>query len=694
MTVEPASRTEGGASKLRVAVWVLHVALPLLGLWLLLAQPDLDVAWEDHLWHFWLVGVVAAINAVLGLRISEAARRHDDARLFVVGLAFLASAGFFGLHALATPTVLLTGANAGFQVASPVGLVVFAALAAVSALDLSGPTGEAIMRRQPLLQWAVIGLLGAWAAVSLAGLPPLDAALDAEQARGPAALLTIAGVPLYGFAAGRYVALYRRRPSVMLISLITAFVLLAEALAAMPLARAWAASWWAWHVLMLAAFGFIAYSAHVQYRREGGGTALFNAISLRETVRRIREEHAQALEELVEAMRAQAETGAPDAVHPTAARLADRFGLTEGQVEVLERAAEALAGEREQTARLAALVALGRESRVMLDEEALLGRALDLSGGVFRADRLGIRLVQGGRLRPLRGDGTPARAAAEAAQRLETIEGSEGEERVLAFPLTVKDRAAGVLEVRRRGRGFHERERSVLESLAVQLSIALENVRLYAQIDALFRQYLSPDVATALLADPDQASLGGGLTEVTVLFGDLRGFTSFSERTDPGAVVELLNAYFGAAVPLVLARGGTVDKFVGDAIMALWGAPTRQLDHARRAAAAALAIQGAIEDLPGDPDRPRFRIGINTGTALVGNIGSDELRNYTAIGDTVNLASRLQELAEPGRIAIGEATLQALGEGAVVEPLGEVRVKGREAPVRAYLLEDLLTGPG
>jgi class 3 adenylate cyclase len=248
-----------------------------------------------------------------------------------------------------------------------------------------------------------------------------------------------------------------------------------------------------------------------------------------------------------------------------------------------------------------------------------------------------------------------------------------------------------VLEVQRRGRTFVERDRSVLQSLASQLSIAVENARLYRQIDDLFRQYMSPDVATALLADPTQAALGGGLVDITVLFADLRGFTSFSERTSPEAVIAMLNRYFGIAVPLVLAEGGTVSEFVGDALGALFNAPSRQPDHALRAARAALAVQAAVEDVVREhPGWPRFRVGLNTGPAVVGNIGSTEIRHFTAIGDTVNLAARLETSAEEGQVVIGGSTLAALGERAVVRPLGALQLKGKAEAVEAYVLEGLV----
>jgi class 3 adenylate cyclase len=671
-------------------VWILHLAIPLLGLWLLLAQPQLDVIWEDHVSHFWLVVVVAAVNVVLGLWMGAAARDRGDARLFLVSLTFLSSAGFFLLHALATPTVLLAEPNTGFVVAAPAGLAVAAVFAALSSIDLGPTRAAALMRRSRWLVAGVILLLVGWATASLLEVPLLTRPLEAEESTLPLTILAAVSTPLYVLAAGRYFLLYRRRRAVFLITVITAFVLLAEAMVAMALAVSWALTWWEWHVLMAIAFLFVAYSARVQERREGTTTGLWTAISLEETIRQIREEYGEALEDLVDAMRREELTGEQEEVRPVASRLAARFDLTEGQTGVLERAAEALAHEREQIVRLGALVAVGREARVILDERELLDRSLRHAAEAFARDELRIGLVEEGQLRFPGGGGDGSVPGREALRRLETVEDGE----VLTIPLTVKGLTAGVLEVRRpTGRAFADRDRSVLESLASQLSIALENARLYRQIDALFRSYMSPDVATALLADPTQAALGGAIVEITVLFADLRGYTTFSERTEPDQVVALLNRYFGLAVPIVLEHGGTVAQFVGDAVMALWNAPTRQPDHALRAGRAALAMQGAIGwAARGRPDWPRFRVGINSGPALVGNIGSEELRNFTAIGDTTNLAARLEGEAPVGSVLIGERTLELIGGAAEVEPVGELQVKGKERPVRAFLLRGIHDG--
>lgn len=694
-----ARRAPTGASvqRAQVMVWVLHLALPLLGLWLLIARPAFDVRWEHHLAHFVLVVAAAGINVVLGVRIARAARGRDDARLLLVALVMLVSAGFLGLHALATPGIILPGPSRGFALATPVGLLIASALAVASSVELSPARAAAVVRARGPLLWASAALLLAWGAVSLLNLPPLDAPLAAEQATGPLAALAVVGVGLYALAAWRYWRLYQRRPAVMLVAVITTFALLAEAMIAVAVGRNWHASWWEWHLLMLLAFGFVAYSAHVTARREGTAATLFHGIALTQTLQEIQEEYGAALEDLVTALRRRSEAG-EEGDAPLAWEVARRFGLTEGQREVLERAGGALAAERDQIVRLGALVEVGKQSRVILSEDELLREAITVVAGAFPRYALRVGLLREGALEfPAQlAHGEPAgtsatdRVVTEALESLSPVEGRDDGTSVLVLPLVVKQRAAGLLDVRRAGGGFARRDRAVLESLASQLSIALENARLYAQLDTLFRRYLNPEVVTTLLSDPSQAALGGAIVEVTVLFADLRGFTSFSERSAPEDVVAMLNRYFGLAVPQILERGGTVMKFVGDAVMAVFNAPVRQPDHAVRAARAALAMQAAIDRAASErPDWPRFRVGVNTGPALVGNIGSEEIRDYTVIGDTVNLAARLEAAAEPGQVVIGGATAAALDGIAELRSLGRIHVKGKQEPVEAFVLSGL-----
>jgi adenylate cyclase len=655
----------------RVIVWALHLLVPVLGLWLLLAQPVTDLHWEHHASHFWLVLVVAGINVVLGARMGTAARRHTDARLFLVSLAFLTSAGFLLLHALATPGILVHHPNTGFDMAQPVGLALASVFAAASSFAYPAQRAAGVFRVLLVVRAGVAVVLVAWAAVSLLDLPPLNAAPPVRDVQGPFTVVAVVSVLLYVFAAVRFYLLHRRAPAAVLLSLVTAFALLAEAMVAVILATKWQLSWWEWHVLLTFAFGFVAYSAYVQYQREGTSAGLFEAIGLEATNRAIRAEYGAALEDLVSALQERERTGQPGT--DLAPRLAQRFGLTEGQTAVLDRAGSALATERQLTRRLSALVEAGEQSRIGLGDDELLDELL-------------------ARIRPAYGD-VQVSLVSDGRLRLggQLVEVGAIGTRAGVYPLTVKGRIAGVLEVP----GPHHLGRPagddpLLATLATQLSITLENARLYRELGTLFRQFMSPDVAAALLADPDQAALGGSVVEVTALFADLRGFTTFSEGVEPAEIVRMLNRYHGAAVPCILDNGGTIVQFVGDALLALFNAPARQDDHALRAVNAALAMQEVVERIAAaEPDWPRLRVGANTGPALVGNIGSETLRGFNAMGDAVNVAARLQGLAEPGQVVVGESTLLALGpavDGFRVEPLGELAVKGRHQPVRASVI--------
>jgi len=209
---------------------------------------------------------------------------------------------------------------------------------------------------------------------------------------------------------------------------------------------------------------------------------------------------------------------------------------------------------------------------------------------------------------------------------------------------------------------------------------------LHRKVDRLFRQYLSPDVAQALVDDPSRANLGGEVAEVSVLFADLQGFTPFSERTPAAEVVAMLNTAFGAAVPAVFAEGGTVVQFMGDALMAVFNAPIRQADHALRACRAGLALQRLMAQTDGATDYPRFRVGINSGPALVGNIGSADLHNFLAIGDTTNVAARLQSFAPPGSVVLGQQTYDLVRDSVEVRSLGTPDLKGKSKPTEVYEL--------
>jgi class 3 adenylate cyclase len=449
----------------RAGLWGACIALPAAGFALLLAAPRLDLRWQDNPAHFWLVVGAGALSLGLALVLGEAAARRGDVRVLLVCLALLVSGGFLGLHALATPGMILHHPNAAFTVASPIGLALGSLFAAASAIELRGGSWRSLVRRRRFLVGAVFVLLAVWAASTLTGAI-LDEPIDPGDERTVLLAIAIPGLVLYALAAIGYVRVYVRRPALLLAAIVTAFALLAEAMIAVAFSRTWHATWWEWHLLLLAALVVVALAVRAEW--SAGGRA------------------------------------------------------------------EALAD-------------------VYLDE---------------------------------------TRAA---------------------------------------------------------------------------------------------------VRDVSVLFADLQGFTSFTERSEPEEVFRMLNAYFTVTLPVVAHRcGGTVDKLIGDAIMVTFNTRGDQEDHAARAARCALDLQAAAAEIARErPGWPRFRAGVNTGEAVVGLVGTRGHRDYTVVGDAVNLAARLEGHADPGGVVIGERTRQALGERARTEELGTLEVRGRRQPVRAYTLLDL-----
>jgi adenylate cyclase len=446
----------------RRAAVILLLGAPLVLVALLRAQPSLDGRWENHPAHFWLVLAAAAIAVALGLTVTDAARRRRDARLFLISLAFVASAGFLGLHALATPGVLL-GKNAGFELATPVGLVVAGALAAGSALELHGRANSRVMHAFVPALVALAALLGLWALVSLTESPPLDAPIPEEELDGWQVSLAVVGVALYGLAALGYLRLYRRRRATFVFGVAVALALLAEAMVVIAWASNWQLSWWEWHVLMLLGFGLVAYTARREWHEER-----FSALYLDETLR--------------------------------------------------------------------------------------------------------------------------------------------------------------------------------------------------------------------------------GARDVSILFADLEGYTSYSERHSPAEVAQMLNAYFERVVPLIEREyGGEVHQLIGDAVMAIFNKAGDQPDHAVRAARAGLAFQReAHMCAQGHDDWPRFRVGINSGEVLAGVVGAARgHRKHGVVGDTVNLAARLEGQATAGGVVVGAATYERLPDGTEARPMGGLHVKGKSEAVEAYMLVSL-----
>ena len=209
-------------------------------------------------------------------------------------------------------------------------------------------------------------------------------------------------------------------------------------------------------------------------------------------------------------------------------------------------------------------------------------------------------------------------------------------------------------------------------------------------IKDMFSRYLSAEVVRQLIESPDLVKLGGDKKEATIFFADIRGYTSFSEGKDPSYIVEVLNEYFSEAVEIVVKRKGYIDKFIGDCIMAAWGVPLQSVEEdAVLAVTCALEIQALVGSkerkfFRGEASRLKIGIGMHTGSLVAGNLGSSRRMNYTVIGDTVNVAARLEGVAGPGEVIITQRTREAIGDRFLLQPREPVTVKGKSEAIPIY----------
>jgi adenylate cyclase len=195
-----------------------------------------------------------------------------------------------------------------------------------------------------------------------------------------------------------------------------------------------------------------------------------------------------------------------------------------------------------------------------------------------------------------------------------------------------------------------------------------------------------------VMAQPEEDWLRGMRMNVSILFTDIRGFTSYSEDKEPEKVVETVNRYFEIATRHIQEHGGYIDKFIGDAVLGVFGAPVARPDHAVRAVRAAVAMQREFHEYDATEDSllDKVGIGINTGEAVAGDLGSEVKKEYSVIGDCVNLASRLNSLAGPGQIIISGDTYEAARSALNVKALGSVKIKGKAREIDTYEVLDLL----
>jgi adenylate cyclase len=259
-------------SPVTVAAWLLAaLLLPLVGLVSLLLRSQLDPHFENYRAHFVVFGLVGFLAFVLGYSAGEAANRRGDARVLLLSLAFTATGGFMGLHAVGTPGILFSGEHGGFKVAIPVGLLVASVFAAASAfVDARAGRAELVIRHRGLLRGSIFVALVAWFAWTVGDLPPLQAATS-EAARGSSlTVLAVVGTLVYAVSAARYWSIFREDPRLLPAAIIACFLLLSEAMIGVAVTgeRKWHASWWEWHGLIVTAFLIIGLAARREWREE------------------------------------------------------------------------------------------------------------------------------------------------------------------------------------------------------------------------------------------------------------------------------------------------------------------------------------------------------------------------------------------------------------------------------------------
>ena len=274
---------------------------------------------------------------------------------------------------------------------------------------------------------------------------------------------------------------------------------------------------------------------------------------------------------------------------------------------------------------------------------------------------------------------------------------SQGVRSTICAPLVAETRVHGALYADRLDpfAAFKPDDLELISAVAAQTAIAVENARAHERLAreevarANYSRFLPEYVVKQMLENPDSFKLGGVSQVITILFADIRGFTRISEHAPPEKIVNLLNRYFSAMTDIIFAHGGTLDKYLGDGLMALFGAPTTTPDDASNALNAAVAMQRRMLGINRELREEGFPeigvgMGLHTGEVIVGYIGSDRRSEYTAIGDTVNTSSRLESNARGGEILISDATAKAAHSRYKLKPREAIMVKNREQAVMLW----------
>ncbi|NLI48056.1 MAG: GAF domain-containing protein, partial [Acidobacteria bacterium] len=241
---------------------------------------------------------------------------------------------------------------------------------------------------------------------------------------------------------------------------------------------------------------------------------------------------------------------------------------------------------------------------------------------------------------------------------------------------------------------FQERDLDLLSTIAIISAIAIDQYRLNQEIDRQKRirerleRYHSPSVVNRIIHSGGDVMMKTEEREITVLFSDLVGFTSMAEKLEPSEVARILNCFFTAVTEVIFQNEGTLDKYIGDAVMAVFGVPFAQSDHAERAVKTAIEMYRALDDINASgllPAPLRMRIAVNSGRVVAGDIGSEKRVDYTVLGSTVNIASRIESsVAQADEIVIGDMTKQLIGDKFPTEDMGTVALRGLSVPLTVH----------
>jgi adenylate cyclase len=280
----------------------------------------------------------------------------------------------------------------------------------------------------------------------------------------------------------------------------------------------------------------------------------------------------------------------------------------------------------------------------------------------------------------------------------------QGIRSTMTVPLVHQDQLLGIMHLDSMvaANAFGEKDLQIFVSIGNQAAVAIHNAMLALKIEqeaktrAQFQRLLSPNLVEQIIAGKLQLEKGGALTETTLLFSDIRGFTAMSEKRAPQEIVRMLNAYFELMVDVIFKHEGTLDKFVGDEIVALFGAPVALPNAEIKAVECALNMKDVLADFnrtraAEGQEEIRVGIGINTGTVVTGAIGSSRALQYTAIGDAVNTASRLCSVAKADQVLVSEATYARVQSAVNATALPPVRVKGKTDVLQIWNITSMRT---